>query len=246
MFRVKEALTKYGLADKEVAVYLALLRLGPRPVRKIGTEAELNRGTTYDILKSLQDQGLVSYYQQEKHQYFVAEDPRALLEALEEKRRTIETLRVELKELVPQLRSMSAAVEDKPVVKYYEGVQGVRQILQDVLESTATISKEYYVYSSANVRQYLYEAYPNYTIDRIARKLSVKVIALGAGGSEVELAERRWLTKDTGAPTYTLLYACKVAMVSPNPRHRVHGVVIEDAALFETQKVIFEKLWEKL
>ena len=46
-------LTKLGLSDKEIAVYTALLSLGSAPVRSVSELAKVNRGTSYDILKSL-------------------------------------------------------------------------------------------------------------------------------------------------------------------------------------------------
>ena len=70
MSKIDQILGKYGLSDKEVKVYLALLELGPSPVRKVAGKAGVNRGTTYDILKSLRDQGLAGYYHKDKHQYF--------------------------------------------------------------------------------------------------------------------------------------------------------------------------------
>ncbi len=53
-------LSELGLSAKETQVYLTLLRRGPSSVRHVAEAAQVNRGTTYDILKSLQEQGLVS------------------------------------------------------------------------------------------------------------------------------------------------------------------------------------------
>jgi sugar-specific transcriptional regulator TrmB len=71
-------LKKIGFPDKSAAIYLALLRLGPSSVRNLAEKCELNRGTTYDALKWLQDQGVVNYYQKDTKQLFVAEDPERL------------------------------------------------------------------------------------------------------------------------------------------------------------------------
>ena len=55
-------LKKLGFSDKEANVYIALLRLGPSSVRVLADECNLNRGTTYDALKWLQQQGLVNFF----------------------------------------------------------------------------------------------------------------------------------------------------------------------------------------
>jgi len=248
MKKITLILEKFGLSDKEIAVYLALLRLGPSPVRQIASEAKINRGTTYDILKSLKDQGLVSYYHKATHQYFVAEDPNKLYEVLKNKINNFKQLHEELSEIVPQLRSMSTNVEEKPVVTYYDGLQGVRTILQDVLDKVSESNDlSYEVYSSASIRQYLYASFPEFSEERVKRNIKVKVMALGAGGELIGLDERKWLSKDSnGAPTYTIIYAGRVAMISTNPKSIPMGLIIVDIGLHQAQKIIFDKLWEKL
>ncbi len=247
MTKINEILAKFGLGDKEIAVYKALLTLGPSPVRKIGTAADVNRGTTYDILKSLKESGLVSYYHKEKHQYFVAEDPIKLFELLRRKGEVLRELKDELQEVVPQLRSMRTVVEEKPVVTYYDGAQGIRTILQDVLDRVnEEKDKEYYVYSSASIKNYLYAGFPEFNEERINRNIYVKVISLGSGGEMAGLDERKWLTRDSGTPTYTIIYAGRVAMISTGKEGLPIGLIIIDQGLYETQKIIFKDLWKKL
>ncbi|MCK5266986.1 MAG: helix-turn-helix domain-containing protein, partial [Spirochaetes bacterium] len=68
---LEKSLRKFGLKDKEIKIYLTLLTLGPSSVRKIALEANINRGTGYDILKKLIEMGLVSHYEKKSYQYFV-------------------------------------------------------------------------------------------------------------------------------------------------------------------------------
>lgn len=250
MDKIKRTLEKFGLSDKEVSVYLSLLKLGPSPVRHIANEAGVNRGTTYDILKSLQDLGLVAYYHKEKHQYFVAEDPNKLYDAVKQKIDRFKDLREELNIIVPQLRSMHLDViglEERPVVTYFDGTQGVRNVLQDVLDRVSTANpKEYFAYSSAAIRNYVYASYPDFTEERMKRNIFVKVIALGAGGGTVGLDARKWLSREQAAPTYTLIYAGRVAMLSTDKHGMPIGLIIADQGLFETQRAIFERLWQSL
>jgi sugar-specific transcriptional regulator TrmB len=248
MSLINEVLSKFGLGDKEISVYRALLTLGPSPVRKVAVEAGVNRGTTYDILKNLKEQGLVSYYHKEKHQYFVAEDPNKLYESLRLKIDGFKNLQTELNAIVPQLRSMRTVEEEKPVVTYYDGAQGIRTILQDVLAKVvAAETKEYYVYSSASISRYMYAGFPEYTDERLAKNIYVKVISLGGGGeSNIKLAERKWLSRDNGAPTYTIIYAGRVAMISTDKKGLPMGLIVADQGLYDTQKIIFENLWSKI
>jgi len=244
---VQQILQKFGFSDKEIRVYLALLKHGPSPVRKIAAATEINRGTTYDILKSLKEQGLISYYHQATHQYFVAEDPERLNDLLNEKQRTLENARQELKAAIPVLRSMHELGGGKPVVKFYDGANGIRTILLDVLDTMERAPiKEYCVYSSADIRQYLYEKFSDFTDQRIKRKIAVKIIALGEGGQELGMDERRWLTQKEGAPTYIIIYHDKTALISVTEDKTPLGIIIEDAGLAQTQKFLFENQWRGL
>src|SRR3989344_608458 len=105
-FMTENVLKQLGFSDKEVVVYLACLRLGPSPVRRIAQEAGINRGTTHDILRAFINSGLVSYYHQEKKQYFIAEDPGKLTDVVRRREEELTALRQTLADAVPQLRSM--------------------------------------------------------------------------------------------------------------------------------------------
>ena len=247
METAKRILKDLGFSEKESVVYLALLSLGPAPIRKIAEVAGVNRGTTHDALRRLQGEGLVAYYHREKHQYFVGEDPSVLKRLARNKQAGLHVLEDQIGSVIPQLHSLWSQIEERPVVKYYEAVTGVRAILQDVLDAVAGLhKKEYAVYSSSDIRPYLHTAYPAFSEERIRRGISVRVIAMGAGGKTVGQDERRWLTKKAGAPTYTLLYAGKLATISMKRRDMPHGIILEDVAIFETQKILFERMWDML
>lgn len=242
-------LQELGLSAKETQVYLALLKRGPSSVRHLAEAAQVNRGTTYDILKSLQQQGLVSYYDQEKKTYFVAQDPESLSQMIADRKQSLENLNEQLVEVVPQLRSITNGVNaSKPVVRYYHGPKGIRNILREVLDDVIELpNKEYCVYSSPSIAKHLYDAIPNFTKLRVKAGLHVRVIAFGEGGSVNEaLSERRWLSKHKAASTYTIIFGRKTAYISLDDRQQPHGVILEDANLSDTQRLLFDAHWKSL
>ncbi len=244
---VKSLLQSLDYSDKEIAVYLAVLSHGPAPVRKVASAAEVNRGTTYDILRSLMEQGLVSYYHQEKKQYFVAENPERLLTVIDQRAERLLETKKEIGDVLPQLSSMFSRAGEKPVVRYYEGLIGIRRILEDVLETVAAQKeRSYVVYSSANIREVLYQAFPDYTKRRITEKIAVRAIATDSSGEETALSERRWLRQEHGAPNYVLIYGIKTAFISIGANGEPRGVLIEDVGTSATQQMLFESLWQFL
>lgn len=240
-------LKKLGLSDKEIAVYTALLSLGSATVRQIADTAKVNRGTAYDILKSLMTDGLVSYVNKEKKHYFVAEDPNQLKALVSKQQERLNDVATELEQHIPSLRSVHKRGGEKPVVRYFEGKRGIHALLSDVLATMdAADDKLYYVYSSSALRDQYRDAYPTYTDERIEKKISVRAIAIGEGGATSGLDERKWLSKEEGSPTYTLIYAGHIAHIALDSVDQMVGVIIENEAMYRTHKMVFESLWKHL
>ncbi len=244
---IQVILKNFGLSEKEIAVYLALVELGPSSVRDISAKSKVNRGTSYDILKSLINLGIVSYYNKESKQYFIAEQPEKLLSAIDQKKEDLDEVRGHIEQSLPLIKTLFEKQGGKPSVKLYEGSKGIKQILEDVLSSG---EKEYYLYSSSTAadRKNVYEAMPDFSKKRIAKKISVKIISLGQGGELAGLDERKSLPTEGKElkSTHEIIYAGKVAHISLDNNANPVGVVIQNEAVYETQKLIFENVWSKL
>lgn len=245
---VEKTLTQFGLNDREIKVYMALLRLGSAPIRAIADEVQINRTTVHDMLRKLIDEGLVSFVDKSKHRYFTAEPPESLLAALATKKNRLERVETSIREILPELKTLYEKSETRPKAKYFEGEAGLRAILEDVLTATErTTEKKYRVYSSSAIRDTVHRVFPNYNEERKRLDIQVATISIGPGGETHGLDERKWLSREQGAPTYTMLYAGKVALISLDEKTKEPvGVVIEDASTYKTQVMIFEALWNKL
>lgn len=251
--QIQVALKNFGLSEKEIAVYLALIELGSSSVRTISQKAKVNRGTTYDILKSLINLGIVSYYDKKSKQYFIAEKPETLLGVIEKKQEDLLQVKSDIEESLPLFKTLFQEQGGKPTVKLYEGKIGIRHILEDVLNSMDRAKdKTYYVYSSTTVRKNVHLAMKDFSKKRIRRKIKVKTIALGEGGNLVGFDERKWMKflnkKEIDAlrPTYQIIYCGKVAHISLDNTENPVGIVIENREIYDTQKLIFENSWKNL
>lgn len=242
-------LKEYGLSDKELAVYTTLIEIGPNPVRAIAQKSKVNRGTTYDILKSLIHEGLVAHYNKATKQYFVAEPPEKLIEALHSKQERLRELRDSVSHILPELKVLFERQGGKPQVKLFEGLSGIKKILEDVLGTMAGAKEKlYFVYSASTVRKNVYIAMPDHGVRRVKKKIRVQTISLGGGGQLIGFDERKWLQADRVSPraTYEIIYGGKVAHISLDDTDNPVGVVIENESIYETQKIIFQTLWHAL
>ena len=242
---MQETFETIGISKTESAVYQSLLKLGPSSIRTIAGESGVNRGTTYETLKTLVKKGLVTYTPRGKRKYFVARNPYQLIRNAEEKQMLLTNALEALKtDIVPRLQRVKSSKEIADV-RYFEGDSGIEEILRDVLH---TSKKEYYVYSSKPVRKYLYRNFPEFTKQRIKQGIMVRVIAIGEGGEETTMAERKWLAngQSDNSTSYIIIYPPKYALISVTNEDYPYGVVIHEESIARTQKLLFDSLWNNL
>ena len=242
---MQETFETIGISKTESAVYQSLLKLGPSSIRTIAGESGVNRGTTYETLKTLVKKGLVTYTPRGKRKYFVARNPYQLIRNAEEKQMLLANALEELTtNIVPRLQRVKSSKEIADV-RYFEGDSGIEEILRDVLH---TSKKEYYVYSSKPVRKYLYRNFPEFTKQRIKQGIMVRVIAIGEGGEETTMAERKWLAngQSDNSTSYIIIYPPKYALISVTNEDYPYGVVIHEESIARTQKLLFDSLWNNL
>jgi len=238
-------LKNLDLTDKEISIYYALLQMGPSSIRDIATKADINRGTSYETLKGLAKKGIVNYLPKGKRRIFQAEDPSRLLALAEEKQQALEKTLEDLKtEIVPGLRHLKPEFATSNV-RFYEGDEGVEFVLKDILNSTDNGDKAYSVISTQALREHLYRPFPNFTKQRVNKGIFVRVLAIGEGGEEAELAERKWM-KGEGDASYIAIYPPKVAMISLTKSNFPVAVVIDSDAIAGTHQMMFDTLWQAI
>jgi sugar-specific transcriptional regulator TrmB len=240
-------LSLLGIKERDMKVYFALLKLGTAPLRRIADEAGMHRATTYDALKRLMAIKLVSYLNAKSHRYFTAEDPTRIRQLATQREVALQEAREEIEAVIPQMKQTLDWAKYRPVVRYYEGESGVKDILEDVLSRSIKAQKKTYrVYSSSAIRDLIAQAWPGFLKKRIRQGIHVRAISIGQGGRTAGLDERKWLSQEEEAPTYTFLYAGKIAHISLDEKRQLYGVVMEDDAIYQTQKRIFDALWKRL
>lgn len=158
-----------GLSENEAAIYLASLELGETTVSRLARKAGVKRTTAYLVIESLKEKGLISSLKKESASVFFAEDPRKLHEVLEERKQKID-------KIMPQLLAFTNLIDRKPEIRFYEGKEGINEILKDTLkyprsEVLAWISEDYVKYFSEDF------FVNHYIPKRVQQKISARTIA---------------------------------------------------------------------
>jgi sugar-specific transcriptional regulator TrmB len=237
---LEKELQEIGLNEKEAKVYLASLELGQSVVQDIAKKAGLNRPTAYFIIDNLMKRGLMSSFHQGKKQFFVAADPDKLIDIASQEKQRIEKREGILKKLLPQLQSINNKITNKPVVRYYEGKEGLITVTEEFLKSAGDVS--YMVYSVDKVNNLLSkEEKGSLRSKRLAKGIKTEVIYTYENGV--------LQSSDDGArlkiPHDKFPISCDIAIYGDKVRiasleDKLVGIIIEDKNIAETLKSIFK------
>src|SRR4030042_4611754 len=240
---ILESLKKFGLSEKEARVYLACLELGASLASDISLKSNLPRTLIYDILERLIDLGLISYSIRDSKKYFMASSPKELIRMIKEKEEAI-------KEILPQLGELEKVHGIKrPRVKIYEGKDGMKTVMNDILRAGV---KEFLAYGSSRSSFEVILAFmEEWHKERIKRKVIMRILYNNTKEAREKVKTRteslkyvnyKFMPIELESPTATLIYADKVVLQSWTKEP--FAVVIENKDMAENQKRYFEELWK--
>lgn len=242
---IDKDLQALGLNEKEAKVYIASLELGQATVQNIAAKADIKRPTTYFIIESLMDRGLMSSFYQGKRQYFLAETPERIADVIDKEISDLEIRKESFKRLLPQLQSINNRDKTKPVVKYYEGKDGVLKMVEEHIERSRG-QKSFMAYSKDIVNNFASQnELTSIRNKRLGKNIAVKTIYTYSQGdvSETPNSERvRLSSQDFPITCDIAVYEDKLRIASL--QDRVIGVVIEDKEIAKSFQSIFELAWK--
>lgn len=247
-----QELTNLGLTDKESAVYLASLELGPSPVQPIARKAKVVRATTYVILESLMNMGLVTKYKEGKKTLFSAEAPRQLLRLLERQEEEIREKEQALESILPELQMVVKSAGDKPSVRYFEGKEGLRAMRQEIIMYSRTGDTIYNFTPADHLNAVFPDNEDTYYPQRLAKGISGKTLFT----TKSEQLKEKWLLSDKKqegefrfvpaekfpVPAGMTIYRDRLAIGSFTGK--LFGVVVESEQMTTMMRAIFDLAWE--
>lgn len=248
MSKIGNFLEKIGLNEKEKLIYLAGLKLGPARAAYLSRRTGLTRQHTYDILKSLEQQGFVSRLGKEYGQRFIMEEPANLGNMLERKKNQIEKTKNELKMLLPEFESFYNSKGIVPKVKFFEEIEGIKEIFEDMLACRS--KKHFYFGSFADLMNLIGKNYIDEWIERRIKKgINSKAVRIKKKEiiEEIYTEEKFFLRELRYAPDNfnisqtIVLYDNKVAIISS--AEECVGFLVESNEFFTTMENVFNLLW---
>jgi predicted transcriptional regulator len=132
-------LQQLGLSRDEEQLYLSLLQEGALLIAAAAQKAGVHRPAAYRALNSLVERGLVTATPRGKRLYYTAESPQLLQPLFTQLTQQYATLLPDLAQLYSK--------KSTPVIRFLPGREGMRFVMNDVMESLPR-GGTYYRYSS--------------------------------------------------------------------------------------------------
>jgi HTH-type transcriptional regulator, sugar sensing transcriptional regulator len=242
---IEELLTQNGFSDKEARVYLAALELGEAPLARIASKAHLQRSTVYSLVDEMKKRGLLSLSKRGGIQYASVLPPRILIDRFKQAAQFAE-------QGLPQLMEMAYASPLKPRVRFYEGLQGLQEILYELSYS----KEQSFIFTDYEQMPPELFAFIRKEIVPRRRKLNVfSHLILPRNPTNVKVqkedavqdlhfAEHRIVDfPRTKNPIEILLFdTSKIGFLSFT-QHEMFGVIMDSPAIYETLRNLFELVW---
>lgn len=241
-----DSLKKIGLTENEAKVYLALLEIGSSTAQQVAQKAELKRPTTYVQLETLMKRGLVTSFEKGAKTLFRAEDPEHLKQVLEKEKEEQKERASALENILPGLGNLYLSAGERPRVRFFEGIEGLKTIQDEFLKSRVELVK-----SIANMDN-VFASFPshekNYVPQRVQRGIKSRLIYTSEKGDFLPTDEKM-LRESKFIPKLPLsgdiaIYGKSVAISVP--QKRPFGVIIESEEISKSLGAVFDLLWKKL
>jgi len=119
-----------GLQDSEIKTYLKGLEAGPSTAAELSKLTKYSRQGTYTAIEALSKRGLMANVLRGKKRLYVAEPPSKLLAYAKRRDQEMHERVKDLERLAPELEMQAGG--ERPVVRMFEGKEGVRGIINNL------------------------------------------------------------------------------------------------------------------
>lgn len=249
--KIKEALKKLELNEKEIAIFLFLLEKDSATASQIAKALKsITRTYVYDIMKNLQNRGIITSVEQSNKTYFQIGNTEHIIDSLENKKQELTDTQNLLRETADIFKQIKLGSVYKPNVRFFEGREGMFAIhreLQNARKETKTIvniaavSKEFpMMFYADNLKDF--RTYKIMKKDLMVKNMEaekyLKIAPL------TEFHKVKWLPEGTELQTDTLIWEGHTAIIDYT--ENLSGVVIDNPTIANTFSVWFNLIWNSI
>lgn len=232
---ITPTLRTLGLTDSEIRTYLAALENGAGTAIDLSKQAKLSRQAVYLAIEDLTKRGLMTSVVHGKKKLFSAEHPSKLLAYAKRREADLREHVADLERSIPELELQVGG--ERPVVKVFEGKEGIRAIIEEMKHS---VPGEYLEMTDLDpMHQILTLKDLQPLRDAIEKvKTNSKCIYIGTPATKRPNVERYFLPKEFGGfKSNITIYTDKIFIVTFEGK--MTSLIIESPLIARTLRTLF-------
>ncbi|MFA7314645.1 MAG: helix-turn-helix domain-containing protein [Candidatus Magasanikbacteria bacterium] len=244
------SLSSLGLEPAAILVYETLISLGKTQVATLIEKTSLSRQGVYDALTILMVNELVDYEKQGRNAWYIPVHPSKLYGLIEEQKQISALKLREAEEGIRLLTASFNLTAHKPGVRYFEGKEGMLEVLEDSLSSPEAI------YTFADIEaivKYIDTENKTYVTQRDVKKIAKKAIIADTPFARNYLKDYHQATTDIRFISGNIkpfgnvmqIYDNKISYLTLTDTV-LNGIIVQDPQIYKMHKAFFEYMWNTL
>ncbi|KKW30695.1 MAG: Transcriptional regulator, TrmB [Candidatus Uhrbacteria bacterium GW2011_GWD2_52_7] len=243
---IKALLDQAGFSPEAGEIYSALLLHGSMTAGALLKHVSLKRGLLYKVLHDLIAQGYVIEGEIRGRMLFSPQDPDVILDRLEAEASEAAKRAGEIRDRLPELRAKYLTATERPTVKYFEGVEGLRKMYESKLKM---VEKHLYFVRPGKVDVYQHH-FGDWFADFLERQRKAGITVHGITADDPETNHdvkkdvyrnflRTWIREeDYSAPVEWSVFDNTLSIISYG--QEIFGIMIDNPQIAKAMKEIFE------
>lgn len=247
----RDSLAPSLLSPEAQRIYETLVTEGALKARELSLKTPYSRPHVYKLLEELHEQGLVEKHEQKGAvTTFSAQHPQHLIELAERRKSEAEVTYRATVAAAESLVSAFNLTAGKPGVRFFEGLEGVRQVLADALTATETI----YTYADLEaIDRHIKNINQEHFREREKRGVKKRGIVPDSEFAreflreyDPEITDTRVIRHPERIPFHVVMqmYDSTTSYITL-AQGSIISVLIEDPHITDMHRYLFEVLWEK-
>lgn len=252
---ISDLLLKFGLGDKEITAYTALVQRGKGTATELSRITNINRTTIYSVCRELADKGFVYEDSTTTPSSFVPLPPQDLKTLISREEQHLQHRRNLVDRLIPELFSISkGTIYSPPKIQFKSEDDFEEYLYQQSPIWTESILKAdgiWWGFQDTSFVEY-YDKYIDWHWEQPnTEKLSLKIITTTLDVEKKVNAKERWPEQrqikiwpkaiDFTATTWVLGDYVVMAFTDSKPHYLIE---IYDKNIAQNHRALFEGIWE--